>query len=205
MQFSLFCRAQNLKLQICLRGLYNMSTHDILSPGTSHRISKNFQKNRKKTFTWEKWENTFRRATEENPSSRIPPPLTVGSNLRVNLGNGKVMGRVFTPRLQTGIADSSQCCVLPLSLSLSLLHVPPITPHHWLPSHWKCGRLCFDRRVFLFIYLYACYSHNTKSIKPNRMKFGGMIVYYPRTIWIDCGIDRVKGQGHDKVKIFFLP
>jgi len=32
----------------------------------------------------------------------------------------------------------------------------------WLPSHWKCGRLCFDRRVFIYlsIYLYACYSHN---------------------------------------------
>jgi len=32
--------------------------------------------------------------------------------------------------------------------------------------------------VYLFIYLYACYSHNSKSIKPNRMKFGGMIGYY---------------------------
>jgi len=41
------------------------------------------------------------------------------------------------------------------------------------------------RRVFiyLFIYLYACYSHNKKSFKPNRMKFGGMIGYYPGTIW----------------------
>jgi len=46
---------------------------------------------------------------------------------------------------------------------------------------------------------------NTKSIKPNRMKFGGMIGYYPGTIWLDFGIDRVKGQGHGKVKIFFLP
>jgi len=25
---------------------------------------------------------------------------------------------------------------------------------HLLPSHWKCGRLCFDRRVF--IYLFVC-------------------------------------------------
>jgi len=37
------------------------------------------------------------------------------------------------------------------------------------------------------------------------MKFGGMIVYYLGTIWLDFGIDRVKGQGHEKVKIFFLP
>jgi len=36
--------------------------------------------------------------------------------------------------------------------------------------------------VYLFIYLYACYSHNKKSFKPNRMTFGGMIVYYPGTI-----------------------
>jgi len=63
--------------------------------------------------------------------------------------------------------------------------------------------MCFDRRVF--IYLYACSSHNTKCIKPNRMKFGGMIGYYPGTFWLDFGINRVKGQGHEKVKIFFLP
>jgi len=36
--------------------------------------------------------------------------------------------------------------------------------------------------VYLLIYLYACYLRNTKSIKPNRMKFGGVIVYYPGTI-----------------------
>jgi len=36
------------------------------------------------------------------------------------------------------------------------------------------------------------------------MKFGGMIGYYPGTIWLDFGIDRFKGQGHEKVKIFFL-
>jgi len=35
------------------------------------------------------------------------------------------------------------------------------------------------------------------------MKFGGMIGYYPGTIWLDFGIDRVKVQGHEKVKIFF--
>jgi len=56
--------------------------------------------------------------------------------------------------------------------------------------------------VYLFIYLYACYSRNKKSIKRNRMKFGGMIVYYPGTVCLDFGIDRVKGQGHEKVKIF---
>jgi len=42
----------------------------------------------------------------------------------------------------------------------------------------------------------ACYSHKSKSIE-----FGGMIGYYPGTIWLDFGIDRVKG--HEKVKIFF--
>jgi len=55
-----------------------------------------------------------------------------------------------------------------------------------------------NRRVF--IYLYACWSHNSKSIKPNRMTFGGMIGYYPGTIWFNFGIDWVKGQGHEKVK-----
>jgi len=34
------------------------------------------------------------------------------------------------------------------------------------------------------------------------MKFGAMIGYYPGTIWLDFGIDRVKGQGHEQVNIF---
>jgi len=34
------------------------------------------------------------------------------------------------------------------------------------------------------------------------MQFGGMIGYYPATIWLDFGIDQVKGQGHEKVNIF---
>jgi len=59
--------------------------------------------------------------------------------------------------------------------------------------------------VYLFVCVFACYSHNSKSIKPNRMKFGGMIGYYPATISLDFEIDRVKGQGHEKVNIFFLP
>jgi len=37
------------------------------------------------------------------------------------------------------------------------------------------------------------------------MKFGGMIGYYPGTIWLDVGIYRIKGQGHEKVKILFVP
>jgi len=37
------------------------------------------------------------------------------------------------------------------------------------------------------------------------MKFSGMIGYYPGTIWLDFVINLVKGQGHGKVKIFFLP
>jgi len=36
------------------------------------------------------------------------------------------------------------------------------------------------------------------------MQFGGMIGYYPGNIWLDFGINRVKGQGHEKVNIFFL-
>jgi len=36
------------------------------------------------------------------------------------------------------------------------------------------------------IYLFVC-------IKPNHMKFGGMIGYYLATIWLDFGIDRIKG------------
>jgi len=39
------------------------------------------------------------------------------------------------------------------------------------------------------------------------MKFGGMIGYYPGAIWLDFGINLVKGQrqGHEKVNNLFLP
>jgi len=54
---------------------------------------------------------------------------------------------------------------------------------------WQNYYLCIDNAegnvliaVYLFIYLYVWYSHNLKSIKPNRMTFGGMIGYYPGTI-----------------------
>jgi len=30
------------------------------------------------------------------------------------------------------------------------------------------------------------------------MKFGGMIGYHTGTIWLDFGIDQVKGLGHEK-------
>ena len=59
--------------------------------------------------------------------------------------------------------------------------------------------------IYLWICAFVCYSHNSKSIELNRSKFGAMIGYYPRTIWLDFGSDRVKGQGHEKVKIVFLP
>jgi len=55
-----------------------------------------------------------------------------------------------------------------------------------------------------FIYLFICMRVIRITKKPNRMKFGGMIGYFPGTIWFDFGIDRVtgQGQGHEKVKIF---
>jgi len=49
----------------------------------------------------------------------------------------------------------------------------------------KLYYLCIENAegyVLIAIYLYACYSQNSKSIEPNRMKFGGMIGYYPGTI-----------------------
>jgi len=39
-----------------------------------------------------------------------------------------------------------------------------------------------EGNVLIAIYLYACYSHNKNSFKPNRIQFGGMIGYYPGTI-----------------------
>jgi len=34
------------------------------------------------------------------------------------------------------------------------------------------------------------------------MQFGGMIGYYLGTIWLEFGTDRVKGQGHEKAKMW---
>jgi len=64
-----------------------------------------------------------------------------------------------------------------------------------------------EGNVLIAVYLYACvracYSHKSKSIKPNRMKFGGMIGYYPGTIWLDFGIDRVKAKVMKRSKSSF--
>jgi len=62
--------------------------------------------------------------------------------------------------------------------------------------------ICFDRRIYIYLFICIRVTRITQSIKPNRMKFGGMIGYYPGTIWFDFGI---RGQGREKVNIFFLP
>jgi len=57
--------------------------------------------------------------------------------------------------------------------------------------------------VLIGIYLFVCVLFASQIfLNPNRMKFGGMIGYYLGTICFDFGIDRVKGQGHEKVNIF---
>ena len=41
----------------------------------------------------------------------------------------------------------------------------------------------------------VCYRLSSKTIRPNCMKFSGMICHHPRTSRLDFGIDQVKGQG----------
>jgi len=83
-------------------------------------------------------------------------------------------------RLVGGALAMSSCCDSSASPSLF---------GHTLKGENHTGYLRIENAegyvliaVYLFIYLYACYSHNTKSFKPNRMKYGGMIGYYPGTI-----------------------
>jgi len=140
----------------------------------------------------------------------------------------------FIPRLWTRCWWRWNAARLPPQLMLSewLVDVPPELDTDWVmvvcpvgkrslivASKVRTALFCFtgylDYYVLIAVYLFVCvcvcvcvfvcYSHKSKSIKPNRMKFGGMIGYYPGTIWFDFGIVRVKGQGHEKVKIFFLP
>jgi len=47
-----------------LRGLYNLYRYDIPVPGPHIGSGKNSQENRKKAFTGDKKEKTFRRATD---------------------------------------------------------------------------------------------------------------------------------------------
>jgi len=63
-QFNLFCTAHSHKLQMFLRGLYNLYTYDI--PDLWPHIGSG--KTPKQPFDREKREETFRRATEEDPS-----------------------------------------------------------------------------------------------------------------------------------------
>jgi len=59
------------KLQICLRGLFNLYTYDILWPLTSHRIRNNSQEIEENNFQGKKSEESFRRATEEDSSPEL--------------------------------------------------------------------------------------------------------------------------------------
>jgi len=59
-QFGLFYLAQHHKLQIRLKGIYNLYSYDILVPGPHIGSGKNLSR--------EKREETFSRATEEDPS-----------------------------------------------------------------------------------------------------------------------------------------
>jgi len=67
-QFSLFFIARYQKLQIPLRGLYNLYTYDIPDLRPHIGSGKTPKKMRKKTFHEERSEETLRRATEEDPS-----------------------------------------------------------------------------------------------------------------------------------------
>ena len=55
-----------------------------------------------------------------------------------------------------------------------------------LPSHSAEGYVLMSVYLFvnmsLFVCLFVCYSHNSKGIAPNHIKFGGMIGQYPRNI-----------------------
>jgi len=68
-EFSLFCIAQYHKLRICLKGLYNLYTYDIPDLWPHIRSGKTPKKStQKKLSQGKKREETFRRATEEDPS-----------------------------------------------------------------------------------------------------------------------------------------
>ena len=57
--------------------------------------------------------------------------------------------------------------------------------------------------VYLFIYLFVCDSHNSKTTQLIFMIFGGMIGHNSWTIWLDFGSDWVKGQGQGRKKGLF--
>ena len=82
----------------------------------------------------------------------------------------------------------------------------------WSLCIYYLAKTKFLQDMLVTLYVFFCMSVclsviriTQKSIKLNRMKFGGLIGYYTGTIWLDFGSDRVKGQGHEKVKIVFLP
>jgi len=66
-QFSSFCIAHYHKLEICLRGLYNLYTYDIPDLWPQFGSEKNSQEI-EKNLSQGKKEETFRRSTEEDPS-----------------------------------------------------------------------------------------------------------------------------------------
>ena len=57
--------------------------------------------------------------------------------------------------------------------------------------------------IYLFVCMYVCDSHNSKSTGPNLMKIGEMIGYYLRTNRLGFGGERSKVKVIEKVKIEF--
>jgi len=73
-QFSLFCIAHSHKLQISLRGLYNLCTQTSLT----FDFTLDQEQLPNIPFTGKKGKKTFRRATEEDPSPRGEVEITMG-------------------------------------------------------------------------------------------------------------------------------
>ena len=59
-------------------------------------------------------------------------------------------------------------------------------------GQFRQGSVTPDGFIYLFICLYVCDSHNSKSTGPNLMKIGGMIGYYLRTNRLGFGGQRSK-------------
>ena len=65
----------------------------------------------------------------------------------------------------------------------------------WLPSPTKLDEGYVLIGEYLFIYLFVCDSHNSKTTQPILMIFGGMIGHNSRKKWLTFG------QGQPKVKV----
>ena len=113
---------------------------------------------------------------------------TFGTNQGVIESKVKVQ---VTRRSKTNFCDISTN-LYPICMSLAPRCAELNSQKYGMPHNVV---VCIPVFICLFVFMYVCYSYNSKSTGRNLVKFVGMIGHDPRNNRLVFGSDWVKGQG----------